>query len=1091
MADIQIYEVVHTSPELKTVYDYISEVNSPAFAYTSDPESFLLVKNSKGQANREVIESTYTSKAEQDKYKGKSSKQLLLKIGTKLAIEQKKVNKAGLMTEGIEIVSYDIPAFKAQALANLESKEGYAVQDYAKPIKGKLQKGSFRMMYPDVTVWVWCRTLANASNNFEGEIFNLTPFIEKVETDVGKNGGNFQISLPPLTCEMNEQGQWVVKKKTLQFYQSKNLSLQNDDYVAEAALYEEKDNELRRNDFLFHTLLSTNDVIWIRFETLKLEQDQRIDDAGKLRISKQRLPDRIYDMIGLIDVDTITFTPGSGDVNIQIGGRDLSKLFIEDGTYVFNLELTQGMLGSAGSSRQDGLSKRLVVDKSLLYLSLYFNNSIEKVIKFVINQLSNIKVVPDVLFEPYGDRRNTRFEEKKDDQDSKQKTSKEIQKLKQEGLTAIRNLRKSNGSALVDNPGGEDKKVAEIFNEMYRFLKEIRNKKVRVTEGSITSNWLPFKYTNIRGAIEDIKEGVYPNYFSTDLFNLLETRLVPETLPIVTPIDKIIDLIFSKPNHTGELEKDFAPGIWQIIKLVLDKQVTGRRVIDSSLSSANGSLLNYFRKICQEPFVEFFMDTYNDMYHIIVRKPPTDKAGVLSMLQAQVKTEDSDKDGTERVTPAVIDIEADDVLMEQLYFDDTEAISWYHLVPQANFQGGDQFSLAYLPAIFLPEYADIWGSRPMQLVHNYLPVVLKDSDKDSLDKVQRQAVEDLKYIIESNAYLPFTRKGIIKTNGDRRYKVGNIIRYKPTGEIFFVDHVKQEWSISETSIDRVSTIQVSRGMIEQLVYGIPAKSTSGDTVDSFISYFNIVETKPKYDYKDVTAFKEEKIKVGQRVVSNGSAATQEPNLEYPLELITGKGNENIHKLNDFPDKEKNKFTKFIYETNKLGYSVSITSGVRTYAEQDALHRQNSNNAKPGHSKHETKLAIDINLTSITTGKVYKKDSSNADWLSTGVPQLGYSMNMKWGGQDFGSYHDPIHFQLNQASSSEPVMEDVYETRRTPVKQSQLDTAKLFENFKVNKHVFEFFLRKEQLNYKTVNDRGVYDDKGVKQLEEVIIKNTKK
>jgi hypothetical protein len=1090
----KVHEVIHSSPEIKTVYDYIVQTNSEAFAYTDQPESFLEVKNTKGQTNRESIESTYTSKAERDKYKGKSTKELLLKVGTRLAIEQGKANKSALMLEGFEVVSNDIPAFKAKMLAELESKETYKVKDYIKPVKGMKKKGAVRQEYPDVTVWVWCKALTSAANNYEGEIFNLTPFIESVTTDVGKNGGNFQITLPPLICELNEKGQWAVKKNHIQFYQGQNLSLQKADYVSQGYVHQENEaGEMYRSNFLFHNMISAQDLVWIRFETLQVEQDQRIEDSEQLFISKNSLPDRVYDMIGLVDVNDITYNAASVDVSVTLPGRDLMKLLIEDGTYFYNLELTQGMLGGPGSAQNKGLLQRLAADKALQYLSLFYNNSIEDIIKFVVNQLSSVKVVPDSLFSAYGDRRNTRvFEENKEDVNKRRTDDREMHRKR--AIEGIANIRKSVGVA-DPAPTEERKKVDTVGSQLFRFLQDIRDKKVRETNASNrTIGWKPFTWLNERGVKEPVDDSSYPDYFGTELFNISVTREVPEILPIVNDLDAIIDIDRGITPYTSTYENKPAPGIWQIIKLVLDEGITARRPIDSSVSSANGSLLNFFRKVCQDPFVEFYGDTYGDMYHLIARKPPTDKEGIISMLKGQVVTED--KNGP-RVTPTVIDIEPDDVIYEQLSMDDTEAYTWYHLTPYANLFGTDQFSLSYLPAIFFEEYAEIWGSRPMQVQHNYMPVLTSDAPKSDLDLVQKQAVEDLRYVIQSSAYLPFTRKGVIKTNGDRRYKVGNLVRHKDTGEIFHIDHVHQEFRITENSIERVSTIQVSRGMVEKLIYGIPANSIPGGDVNGYISYFNIVDTRPIYEYKDITEYTEERVAVGQREVSTGDSTPANISLldTYPGDSIIESGNINMWVLNDLPAGNRKKFVQLINAINARGYKVAIKdadAGMRTYERQVALHRANGNNAKPGNSRHEIGRALDINLINKGTGRQYRKADSKYEWTLTGVPQLAKSFGFKWGG-DFNGYNDPVHFEIaDSVASGGTTVETVYETRQKPVHSKALDTDKIFSNFKVNKTVFNFFLRQQQKaqQYKDATDKSVFDDNGNSTMKEVII-STKK
>lgn len=1073
----RIYEVVHTSPENKTVQDYIEDTNSPAHGYLNDPDSFLLVKNNNGLTNREVIEATYTSKKEKETYAGKTPKEMLLKIGTRLVVEQQKVDRAGLLTQGLEVVSNDVPAFKAQQLADLESREGYSISDINRPIKGKIEKGISKDMYPDMTVWIWCRSLANEANNYQGEIFNVTPFLQKTNTCTTKSsGGNWQISLPPLVCEKNDKGQWVIKKSDIKFYvTNKSSSLQGGGYVAEGSMFAastDPNAPLRRNQFLFHNLLSTNDLVFIRFETLQLEEKQRLLDEQGLYIDKNQLPNRIYDMIGLIDVNSISINPEANDVSIDIQGRDLSKLVIDDGTYFFYLEMSQGMLGGPGSAQNGGITQRLAADQALQYLSLYFNNSIENVFKFVINQLSSITIVPDDLFTAYGDRRNTKYKTESD-QAKYNQTDQQIKTLTEQALASILNVRTTAGLN-TGSPKAEKQADKAVFDEMKRFLQAIRDQKVRIVDGNQTVDWNQFKYKNTDNVSELIEDGVFPQYFVDNLFNNSLTRTVPESLPIIRAIDQIIDLETSRNNFNNQFQRQIAPGIWQIVKLVIDKAVTGRRLVDSSISSANGSLLNFFKKVCQEPFVEFYMDTYGDMYYFVIRKPPTDKAGMLSELAEQVVTE-NDQQTTK---PAIIDIEAEDVISESLSFDDTEVVSWYHFTPKANFLGSSEaFSLAYLPAVYFPEYAEIWGSRPLDLSHNYLPMVPKDPKSEKQDIALKQAVEDMKYLIESNAYLPFTRKGTIKINGDRRHKAGNIIRYKPTGEIFRIEGVRQDFSINESRIERTTVLQVSRGMVEQLIYGVPGKDdNSGQIVADYISYFNIINTTPLYQYKKTTDVVTDTVKVTTKKTTYTRPANQPPSSLtsdisksgdlFITEAILTPGNQNTYLLNKYSQIPKNVFTNFVNGINQRGYLVIITSGVRTVEEQKALYKQNSKNARPGHSKHEAGIAIDINIVNEKTKVKLTKSSSSADWLATGIPQYAKSIGLKWGGDSFRDYHDPVHFEIvtkSNYTNSVTETEETYVQKQREVTSTNLDVAKIFSNFKVNKSVFDFFLSKQQFD----------------------------
>lgn len=104
------------------------------------------------------------------------------------------------------------------------------------------------------------------------------------------------------------------------------------------------------------------------------------------------------------------------------------------------------------------------------------------------------------------------------------------------------------------------------------------------------------------------------------------------------------------------------------------------------------------------------------------------------------------------------------------------------------------------------------------------------------------------------------------------------------------------------------------------------------------------------------------------------------------------------------------FFKFIERIEKeTGFYVLITDGKRTFEEQEALHKANPKNAKPGTSRHETGRAIDINLVDKKTGKYIRKADTLATWNATKVPAIAKEMGIRWGG-DFKSYHDPVHFE---------------------------------------------------------------------------------
>lgn len=251
-------------------------------------------------------------------------------------------------------------------------------------------------------------------------------------------------------------------------------------------------------------------------------------------------------------------------------------------------------------------------------------------------------------------------------------------------------------------------------------------------------------------------------------------------------------------------------GVWGIVNMFVDSVLADRRVADDSLIQPQGTMFDQFTKICQAPFVEFFGDTYGDRYNLIVRQPPFTKSAVLSFIENNT----------------IIDIE--DYETKRLDWNETY-FSWFQLTPKANLVGGE-ISMApdLIPIVHFPEFAEIFGNDSLQHQHNYISqyAQLGPGASEGRNKVREAIVNDLMYLVESNIYLPFTRKGSITLPyGDRRIKKGTFVRFKPTGEIFYVDSVTNNLSCGNTSVDRTTTINVSRGMVEKYIKGVEIGSS--------------------------------------------------------------------------------------------------------------------------------------------------------------------------------------------------------------------------------------------------------------------------
>lgn len=293
---------------------------------------------------------------------------------------------------------------------------------------------------------------------------------------------------------------------------------------------------------------------------------------------------------------------------------------------------------------------------------------------------------------------------------------------------------------------------------------------------------------------QSIKEWV--TFIFSQLANI---KICPDNLFTAYKDKTLIVSSKTVDDNTGNLQYQTIPaeGIWNIVKLVLDDSICNRRVSDTSLATDTGSLMNLIMKVAQEPFCEFSMDTFGDKYYFSIRKPPFSYESF--------------------ITNKCINIFEEDILSDQLSYSN-EVYTWYKMNPYNSIFANDdnQSFLIMFPAVMFPEYMDIWGSKILEVSNNMLDFDHTVSDKSevNLNNIEAQALEDMDWLIETNAYLPFTRTGSITIKSDRRIKRGMNIRNYGTGEVFYVDSVTQSRVCGDV-IDGYTILNVSRGMIEE------------------------------------------------------------------------------------------------------------------------------------------------------------------------------------------------------------------------------------------------------------------------------------
>src|SRR5690606_20516812 len=176
--------------------------------------------------------------------------------------------------------------------------------------------------------------------------------INLVQTTVSENAGIFNIVLPCVRGHWDPSLGWE-----LSFDSSLSQSHVN----------------VNRGGNFFNTVIQENDLVYIRFERLTTSRDGQI-----------------YDMIGL--VDRVMTRTNSNNIDVVVTGRDMMKVFIDDGSYFFVTQFAQNIF----TDDQSILSKRNRAELEATSFAAigYTFKPIDTILKFIYNKFSNIGWVP-------------------------------------------------------------------------------------------------------------------------------------------------------------------------------------------------------------------------------------------------------------------------------------------------------------------------------------------------------------------------------------------------------------------------------------------------------------------------------------------------------------------------------------------------------------------------------------------------------------------------------------------------------------------------------------------------------------------------
>lgn len=358
------------------------------------------------------------------------------KVTAELAIAQ---TNAQVNTE-------DFYAFAADKIQDIYQDEGYRVADSSK-------------RSPDCSVMGWFKSLYYVSLDAQGkktitmerqdftEFADLSRHIISLATSVTSNGGSFTMRLPIISAR--SEGVTVITE----ILKGKNGEREYGDMAGQRGNaskndvsyeYGERGEYYAKSSFddieanYFNWLISSNDILFISFEKLDMElvkdfykdverNSYQNGDTDNFKVST-KLANGVYDMIGLVDEVKVVTNSQSSEAYVEITGRDLMKLLIEDGSFFFNPSTTSDPSGVFANEQSYGkqgdireadvmnntynnpINRLRRVTGEIDIFANRINMDISYILKGVISQLANVEVVPGYVFETWGEDRTKYIE---------------------------------------------------------------------------------------------------------------------------------------------------------------------------------------------------------------------------------------------------------------------------------------------------------------------------------------------------------------------------------------------------------------------------------------------------------------------------------------------------------------------------------------------------------------------------------------------------------------------------------------------------------------------------------------------------------
>jgi hypothetical protein len=351
-----------------------------------------------------------------------------------------------IVQSNLQVNTNDYVAFLDEKIQDIMQDEGYEVEG---------SEGSMSKQSPACTVIGWFKSSYNFGTGSKGTAGNInaspntlqwhdiSKYVIAMNISVTSNGGTFTIKLPIIRRKNFRASNWY------QVEDPENLSSVGVNYDADrygwSPYYAKVNQNIPYLKDYFSWLISNNDLLLLSMERLEMEATHEwfekengnagkssYGDAYEFKDYERNLHYGVYDMIGLVDSVRVVTNEENASAYVEITGRDLMKLLLDDGSFFFNIstasegnklfanynDSVEGDMKGVDFLRgftANPMRRLRRLGGEIDVFANAINKDIDFVIKGVLSQLSNIEVVPGELFDSWGDERTkfTHLEPKK------------------------------------------------------------------------------------------------------------------------------------------------------------------------------------------------------------------------------------------------------------------------------------------------------------------------------------------------------------------------------------------------------------------------------------------------------------------------------------------------------------------------------------------------------------------------------------------------------------------------------------------------------------------------------------------------------